>query len=179
MNDVYLLAVGLSMDTFAVSVGLGSKHKIDQNRLAFTAAVYFGVIQALMTLVGYFSGRGLSVWITEKAPFFSCLVLTLIGCKMIYESFSIGIENEFQNITHRILLMLAVATSIDAMAAGFSLASSNINPLSAGLIIGVITCFSSYVGVIIGANRGAKLEGKAEFFGGAILILIGLKSAIL
>ena len=94
---------------------------------------------------------------------------------MIYESFNTGIENELKNITHQVMLVLAIATSIDAMAAGFVLNLLNVNVLFSCLVIGVITYLLSYVGVLVGEKSGTKLENKAELFGGVVLILIGLK----
>jgi putative Mn2+ efflux pump MntP len=176
MIDVFLLAMALSMDTFAVSIGLGSKHKIPQNRLALMAGAYFGTLQALMVLIGYLGGKGISTWVTSYAPLVTCVLLSLIGAKMIYESFATGIEDDIKNITHRIMLMLAIGTSMDAMAAGFSLTLMKISPMLASLVIGIITWFFSYIGVIIGTKNGTKLEGKAELFGGVVLILIGLKA---
>ena len=94
---------------------------------------------------------------------------------MIYESFSEGIEEDISNITHRVMLILAIATSIDAMAAGFALTLIDVGPFVACLIIGVTTYIFSYAGVFIGTKSGTWLESKAEFFGGVVLILIGLK----
>lgn len=102
-------------------------------------------------------------------------LLLLIGVKMIYESFSEGIEEDIKKITHKVMFILAVATSIDAMAAGFTLTLIEVNPLIACAIIGVTTFIFSLVGVFIGAKSGTLLESKAELLGGTILILIGLK----
>jgi len=98
---------------------------------------------------------------------------------MIFESFAEGIEEDIKIITHRVMLMLAIATSIDAMAAGFALTLLDVSPLIACFIIGVTTFIFSYIGVFIGTRSGTWLESKAELFGGVVLILIGLKILLL
>lgn len=175
MIEVLLLAIALSMDAFAVSIGLGSKHKLKPTSLALMSGAYFGLFQALMPLIGYLGGKGVLGWVEEYASLISFLLLVLIGGKMIFESFAEGIEEDILNITHRVMLMLAIATSIDAMAAGFALTLLDINPFIACFIIGVTTFLFSYIGVFIGTKSGTWLESKAEFFGGVVLILIGLK----
>jgi putative Mn2+ efflux pump MntP len=175
MIEVVLLAVALSMDAFAVSIGLGSKQQTTPLALAIKAGAYFGLFQALMPLIGYLGGRGVLGWIEDYAHWVAFLLLALIGGKMIYESFSEGIEEDISKITHRVMLMLAIATSIDAMAAGFTLTLLDINPFIACLIIGFTTFAFSWVGVFIGVKSGTWLESKAEFSGGVILMIIGLK----
>ncbi|MEJ2395651.1 MAG: manganese efflux pump MntP family protein [Candidatus Thiodiazotropha sp.] len=175
MIEVVFLAVALSMDAFAVSIGLGSKQKTMPLALAIKAGAYFGLFQALMPLVGYLGGKGVLGWIEDYAHWVAFLLLALIGGKMIYESFSEGIEEDISKVTHRVMLILAIATSIDAMAAGFTLTLLDINPFIACLIIGFTTFAFSWAGVFIGIKSGTWLESKAEFSGGAILILIGLK----
>lgn len=175
MIEVLLLAIALSMDAFAVAIGLGSKQKSNPNSLALLAAVYFGLFQGLMPLIGYLGGKGLLGWVAEYASMVAFLLLVLIGAKMIFESFSEGIEENLTKITHRVLLTLAIATSIDAMAAGFALTLLNVNPFIACFIIGVTTFLFSYIGVFIGVRSGTWLESKAEFLGGVVLILIGIK----
>lgn len=175
MIEVLLLAVALSMDAFAVSIGLGSKQKTSTIALALKAGLYFGIFQALMPLIGYLGGKGVLGWIEDYAHWVAFLLLVLIGGKMIYESFAEGIEEDISKITHRVMLMLAIATSIDAMAAGFTLTLLEINPFIACLIIGIATFVFSFLGVFIGEKSGTWLESKAEFVGGVILILIGLK----
>ena len=163
------------MDAFAVSFGLGSKHKIKPTSLALMSGAYFGVFQALMPLIGYLGGKGVLGWVEDYASWIAFFLLVLIGGKMIFESFAEGIEEDIKIITHRVMLMLAIATSIDAMAAGFALTLLEISPFIACLIIGVTTFIFSYIGVFIGTRSGTWLESKAELFGGVVLILIGLK----
>ena len=178
MIDVLILAMALSMDAFAVSIGLGSKHKKTAVSLALMSGIYFGLFQALMPLIGYIGGKGILGWVESYAPWVAFALLLLIGVKMIYESFAEGIEEDIAIITHRVMMMLAIATSIDAMAAGFTLTILEVNPFVACVIIGVTTFCFSWVGVFVGTKSGTWLESKAEFVGGVTLILIGLKIII-
>ena len=175
MIEVLILAIALSMDAFAVSIGLGSKQPKNVTSLAFSAAVYFGLFQALMPLIGFMGGKGILGWVEGYAHWIAFGLLILIGGKMIYESFAEGIEEDISQITHRVMFILAVATSIDAMAAGFTLNLLSVNPFIACAIIGVTTFIFSWAGVLVGVKSGTWLESKAEFFGGVVLILIGLK----
>lgn len=175
MIEVLILAVALSMDAFAVSIGLGSKHEKKTRALAVQAAIYFGVFQALMPLIGFLGGKGVLGWVEGYAHWIAFFLLILIGGKMIYESFSEGIEDDVAQITHKMMLILAIATSIDAIAAGFTLTIIDVNPFIACLVIGVTTFIFSWIGVYVGAKSGTFLESKAELFGGVILILIGFK----
>lgn len=175
MTDVLLLAVALSMDAFAVSIGLGSKHKNARISLGALSALYFGLFQGVMPLIGYLGGKGVLSWIEAYAPWVAFALLLLIGGKMLYESFAEGIEEDIVQITHRIMLILAIATSVDAMAAGFTLTLLPVNPFVACFIIGATTFIFSWLGVFIGAKSGTWLESKAEFLGGIVLILIGIK----
>lgn len=175
MIEVLLLAIALSMDAFAVSIGLGSKEKNRLAPLALKAALYFGIFQGLMPLLGYLGGKGVLGWVEEYAHWVAFGLLLLIGIKMIYESFAEGIEEDLAQITHRVMLMLAIATSIDAMAAGFSLTLLPVNPLLACAIIGITTFGFSWLGVYVGNKTGTRLESRAELAGGLVLILIGFK----
>lgn len=175
MLEVVILAIALSMDAFAVSIGLGSKQKSKPTTLAVKSGIYFGIFQAFMPLFGYLGGKGIFGWIESFAPWVAFLLLSLVGGKMIYESFSEGIEEDITEVTHRVMLTLAIATSIDAMAAGFTLTLLSVNPFLACLIIGATTYAFSFLGVFIGWRSGTWLECKAELLGGVILIFIGLK----
>ena len=175
MLEVILLAIALSMDAFAVSIGLGAKHKRNPLQLALMSGCYFGLFQALMPLIGYLGGKGVLGWVEAYAPWIAFVLLALIGGKMIYEAFSEGVEESIAIISQRVMLMLAIATSIDAMAAGFALTLLDTGPFLACLIIGVTTFVFSWAGVFIGTTSGTWLESKAELLGGVVLILIGLK----
>lgn len=173
MFEVIVLAVALSMDAFAVSIGLGSKRSA--RGLGLKAGIYFGVFQGLMPFIGYLGGRGVLSWVDAYAHWIAFGLLALIGAKMIYEGLQEGIEEDIKSITHKVMLILAIATSIDAMAAGFSLTLLDVNAYLACLIIGVTTFAFSWAGVLIGKNSGTWLESRAEIFGGTVLILMGIK----
>lgn len=178
MTEVLLLSFALAMDAFAVSIGLGVKSNKFDKQLAFKASFLFGIFQALMPLIGYLASIGLGTLIASIDHWIAFILLTLIGGKMIYESYGQNTEDEIKSITNKILLLLALATSIDAMAAGFTLNLLELNPYISMLIIGCITFLFSFLGVVIGSRSGGFLEEKAEKLGGIILILIGLKILI-
>lgn len=176
MIEVFILAVALSMDAFAISIGLGAKKNTPN--LALMAGLYFGIFQALMPLVGYLAGEEVLGWIAAYTNWIAFGLLVLIGAKMIYEGVQEGIEEDIANITQKMMLVLAIATSIDAMAAGFSLTLLPANPYIACLVIGVVTFVFSVAGVFIGRHFGTWLENKAEIFGGIVLILMGIKMLV-
>ncbi len=177
MFEVIVLAIALSMDAFAVSIGLGAQEK--SSRLSLTAGLFFGVFQAFMPFIGYWGGKGVLNWVDAYAPLIAFSLLALIGGKMIYEGLQEDIEDTPAAITHKTLFVLAIATSIDAMAAGFSLNLLDISPYLACLTIGLTTFALSWAGVHIGKRSGTWLESKAEIFGGAVLVLIGFKMLLL
>jgi putative Mn2+ efflux pump MntP len=177
MLEVLILAIALSMDAFAVSIGLGAKK--NSRGLAIKAGLYFGIFQALMPFIGYLGGRGVLGWAEAYSHLIAFGLLALIGAKMIYEGVQKGVEEDITVVTHKRMLILAIATSIDAMAAGFSLMLLDVNPYIACLVIGAITFTFSWIGVFIGRNSGTWLESKAEFFGGTVLILMGTKMLFL
>jgi putative Mn2+ efflux pump MntP len=177
MFEVIVLAIALSMDAFAVSIGLGSKGDI--KGLGLKAGLFFGAFQALMPFIGYLGGKGVLGWVDDYAHWIAFGLLALIGGKMIYEGLQEGIEEDIAEITNRMMLLLAIATSIDAMAAGFSLTLLDIDAWLACLIIGATTFAFSWAGVLIGKRSGTWLEDKAEIFGGVVLILIGIKMLVM
>jgi manganese efflux pump family protein len=173
MIEVFILAIALSMDAFAVSIGLGAKKNVPN--LALKAGLFFGAFQALMPLIGYLGGKGVLGWVENYTHWIAFGLLALIGAKMIYEGVQEGVEEEIADVTNKVLLLLAIATSIDAMAAGFSLTLLDANPYLACLVIGITTFGFSLAGVSIGRKSGTWLESKAEIFGGSVLILLGFK----
>lgn len=177
MFEVIVLAIALSMDAFAVSIGLGSKG--GTRGLGLKTGIYFGVFQGLMPFIGYLGGRGILGLIDAYAHWIAFGLLALIGAKMIYEGLQEGIEEDIIAVTNKMMLILSIATSIDAMAAGFSLTFLNVNAYLACLIIGVTTFAFSWAGVQIGKNSGTWLESRAEIFGGTVLILMGIKILVL
>ena len=178
MFELLLLAVALSMDAFAVAIGLGAKKTNTIVALPLKVGLFFGTFQALMPLIGYLGGQGLLGFTQQYNKWIAFILLVLIGIKMIYEGLREGVEEEIQTITHKLLLTLALATSIDAMAAGFSLMFLPVHPLIACGIIGLVTFVLSVLGTYIGRFVGSWLEGKAEVLGGIVLIIVGLKIAM-
>ena len=171
--ELFILAVGLSMDAFAVSVCKGlSLGKIKAKHMCL-AGIWFGGFQALMPLVGYFLGRFFADVITKYSHWIAFALLAFLGAKMIKESFES--EELDDNMGWKIMLVLAVATSIDASAVGVTFAFLDVNILFAVIVIGVTTFAFSAAGVKIGSVFGEKYKSKAEIAGGIILILIGLK----
>ena len=195
MFELVLLAIALAMDAFAVAIGLGAKSQKQSQvyilRLAIYAALYFGIAQGVMPLIGYLLGAAMLSWLAAAAPWIGGFILIALGGKMLYEAFSGEVEamvedanvsvntinstNSTSDINHRTMFTLAIATSIDAMAAGFTLNVLSINAWLACLIIAVVTAGFSLVGVYLGERSGTWLEDKAEILGGLVLILIGLK----
>jgi putative Mn2+ efflux pump MntP len=174
MLDILILAIALSMDAFAVSIGLGAK-RCSIAVSGLKAGLFFGGFQAAMPFIGYLGGRGILGWVDAYAHWIAFGLLTLIGAKMLYEGLQEGIEEDIANVSDKMMLLLAIATSIDAMAAGFSLTLINFNAYLACIIIGITTFAFSWTGVLIGRQSGTWLESKAEIFGGAVLILMGIK----
>ena len=178
MLEVLLLSFALSMDAFAVSIGLGVKSQTFDKKLALKVGLFFGFFQAFMPLVGYLASIGLGSFITEIDHWVAFVLLAGIGGKMLYESYQEKTEEEIAIVTNKVLLLLAIATSIDAMAAGFTLGLLDLNPFLSMLLIGVITFLFSFSGVFVGTKGGSFLEDKAEKLGGIVLIGIGLKILI-
>lgn len=171
------LAVALATDAFAVSVTIGAAHRKPAVNHAFRAAFAFGVFQAVMPILGWLVGLGFVKAVEDYDHWIAFGLLGVIGSKMIYESFKIKeVEKRFDLLNIRTLLILAVATSIDAFAVGvtfsFLLAGS---VMMAVIIIGSVTFTLSYVGVYIGKSMGHLFESAAEVLGGVILIGIGTK----
>ncbi len=177
MFEIIILSIALSMDAFAVSIGLGAKKYTPG--LAFKAGLFFGTFQALMPFIGYLGGRGILGWVEDYAHWIAFLLLAAVGVKMIYEGLHEGIEDDIAFVTNKLMLFLAVATSIDAMAAGFSLTLLETNPYVACIVIGMVTFVFSVMGVIIGRRSGTWFESKAEIFGGMVLVMMGFKMLFL
>ncbi len=174
--ELLLLAVGLSMDAFAVSVCKGLSVRHLKLRHMLVSGLYFGAFQALMPLIGYWLGAGFSDMIAAYDHWICFVLLLLIGGNMIHESFG-GVEDDMQNqsFSVSVMLPLAVATSIDALAVGVSFAFLQVQILPAAVLIGITTFIFGMIGVKIGNVFGAKYEARAELIGGVIFILIGTK----
>lgn len=174
--SLFIIAVGLSMDAFAVSVckGLALKKVTPSN--AVTVGVWFGGFQAFMPLVGYLLGSRFESYITSVDHWIAFVLLSLIGGSMIHEAFSQK-EEECQDasLTPKAMLLLAIATSIDALAVGVTFAFLQVSIVPAVAFIGIITFILSVIGVKAGSIFGTRYQSKAELAGGIILILMGIK----
>lgn len=173
--ELFVLAVGLSMDAFAVSICKGlSLGKIRVKHMCIAGA-WFGGFQALMPLIGYYLGSVFSHIITTYDHWIAFVLLAIIGGNMIKESLDKDEEKADASMSVKSMFLLAVATSIDALAVGVTFAFLDVNIIPAVSFIGIITFICSALGVKIGSIFGTKYKSKAEFFGGAVLIIIGLK----
>ena len=174
--ELFLLAVGLSMDAFAVAVCKGLATESMRPRHMVIVGLWFGGFQALMPLVGYFLGAAFQKYITAVDHWVAFVLLVLIGGNMIRESFSCEAEHADGSLSPVVMAPMAVATSIDALAVGITFALlPDVQIVPAVSFIGVITFLLSALGVKVGNVFGARYKSKAEFLGGAILVLLGLK----
>lgn len=174
--ELFLLAIALSMDTFAVSVCKGlAMDKITFKKAALIG-LWFGGFQAGMPLLGYLLGSQFHKYIVSIDHWIAFALLAFIGGKMIHEAFSKeDCDTESGSLKAKVMFMLAVATSIDSLAVGITFAFLQVNIFAAVLFIGAITFIISVIGVKTGSIFGFKYKSKAELAGGIILILLGVK----
>lgn len=175
--EIFLIGIGLSMDAFAVAVCRGLKMQKLNVKHTAVIALFFGGFQALMPLIGWFLGKQFEKYITAVDHWIAFALLAFIGGKMIYDSFKKDDDDQGEKDVFNLkeIFVMAVATSIDALAVGITFAFLSVNIWSSISIIGVTTFVLSAVGVLIGHKFGAKYKNKAELAGGVILVLIGLK----
>ena len=175
--ELFFIAVGLSMDAFAVSICKGLACREQNLRHNLLAGLYFGGFQGLMPAIGWLLGVRFSAAITSIDHWIAFVLLALIGFNMIKESREEEEEEEkpYAGINFKELLILAVATSIDALAVGVTFAFLQVNIVPAITIIGCTTFVISIAGVYVGNVFGSRYKSRAELTGGVILILIGLK----
>lgn len=176
--ELLVLALGLSMDAFAVSICKGLSVPKLQAKHCLICGVYFGGFQALMPLIGWALGIRFQSMITNIDHWIAFALLAVIGANMIKESFSKEEECPDASFGFKTMLTLAVATSIDALAVGVTFAFLDVSIVPAVLLIGATTFVCSTVGVKIGNVFGNRFQSKAEFLGGLVLIAIGLKILI-
>ena len=173
---IVIIAIGLAMDAFAVSIVSGAAYKQLHIKHALRLALFFGGFQAFMPLIGFLAGLTVKQHIANYDHWVAFALLTAVGAKMIYESTKIKPADEnSQPFNIPVLLALSVATSIDALAVGITLSLLRIPIVTAAVIIGLVTFALSYIGVFIGKNFGHFFESKIEALGGIILIAIGFK----
>lgn len=175
--ELFILAIGLSMDAFAVAISKGLSMKKMSFKNAIIIGVYFGIFQAGMPLIGYFLGTRFEDKITAFDHWVAFFLLGFIGINMIREALSPDDEEDGENISlgFKTMSVLAIATSIDALAVGVTFAFFKVNIISAVSFIGIITFTLSVLGVKIGNVFGSKYKSKAELMGGLILIGMGIK----
>lgn len=178
--EIFLVGIGLSMDAFAVSICKGLAMPAVNKKQALLIGAYFGVFQALMPLAGWLLGSQFARHVTKLAPWIAFVLLAWIGGSMLRESLSKKEEDEEVEpveLRHKELFLLAVATSIDALAVGvsFSMVELSVPIGAAAALIGCTTFAISVGGVFVGHIFGARYKNRAEFVGGAILLLIGVK----
>lgn len=173
--ELFILAVGLSMDAFAVSVCKGLAMPKITVKKTLIVGLWFGGFQALMPAIGYLLGVQFRDQITSIDHWIAFILLGIIGANMIKEACSGDCEEENDSLDIKTMFLLAVATSIDALAVGITFAFLNVHLLAAVSFIGVTTFTLSAIGVKIGNVFGTKYKSKAEFAGGVILILLGFK----
>ncbi len=173
--EILLISLGLAMDAFAVSVCKGLAMKKMSWKKAIIIGLYFGVFQAVMPTIGFFLGTTFERFITNIDHWIAFILLVGIGINMIKEAFDEESENRNDNVDIKTMLVLSIATSIDALAIGITFACLKMHILIPVITIGVTTFIISVIGVKIGNRFGDKYEKKAETMGGIILILLGTK----
>lgn len=175
ITEILLIGVALSMDAFAVSAVSGMSIKNISARDILLLAVAFGGFQGLMPLTGFYAGSLFAAFMNTWAPYIACVLLSVVGGKMIYDTIK-GEADALSSITVKLVLIQAVATSIDALAVGVGMAAAgNVNIWQAAGLIAATTFCLTIAAVKIGQILGAALAEKAGFLGGVILIIIGIK----
>ena len=182
LMELFLIGVGLSMDAFAVSICKGLAMEKVNKKQAFIIGLYFGGFQALMPLIGWFLGIRFQQYITSIDHWIAFVLLVFIGGKMIVEAVRDPYVEEIGKkdppLDHKEMFLLAVATSIDALAVGITFAFLDTPIVEATVIIGLTTFFLSILGVVVGNFFGTRYKKKAEIVGGIILVAIGVKILI-
>ena len=172
---LFITAVGLSMDAFAVSICKGLAMKKLSWKKAIIIGLWFGGFQALMPLIGYLLGATFTSIVSDFDHWVAFFLLGIIGFNMIRDSFFKDDDKQDDNFSFRTMLMLAVATSIDALAVGVSFAFLSVDLWVSVALIGITTFILSAIGLKIGNIFGNKYKSKAEFTGGIVLVLMGIK----
>lgn len=175
LSELIIIAIGVSMDAFAVSICKGLSVRSLQPKHACLTALWFGGFQALMPLIGYYLGVSFADFVSSVDHWIAFILLGIIGGNMIKESFSKDECEYTPDFSFRTMLSLALATSIDALAIGVSFAFLRVNIWTSVLIIGLTTGAFSAVGMVVGKWFGCRYKSKAEFAGGFILVAMGVK----
>ncbi len=174
--EILLLAVGLAMDAFAVSLGIGASGRACTPRACFRLCFHFGLFQFMMPILGWLGGTGLARFIGGVDHWVAFGLLAFVGGRMVWGAFVDEEEIKPDDPSRgRTLVMLAVATSIDALAVGLSLAMLGVHVLRPSIVIGVVAAGLSLLGLVLGRRLGLALGKKAELVGGLVLVGIGLR----
>ena len=171
------IAVALAMDAFAVALSAGVQLNPITGRQLFRLGFHFGLFQGMMPVIGWLAGMGLRQFVTVYAPWIAFVLLSLVGGKMIYEAITDQDDNEKRRDPTKgaTMVMLSIATSIDALAVGFSISLLGIAIWTPAVAIGIITAALTVAGMLLGRKIGTIWGGRVEILGGAILIGLGLK----
>lgn len=173
--ELIILAIGLSMDAFAIAICKGLSVKKVEIKHYIITGIWFGGFQALMPLIGFILGANFVSYVSEYDHWIAFILLFLIGLNMIIESRKNEVDKKSSDFSFSTMLMFSIANSIDALAAGITLGLENVNIWSTILLIGIITFIFSVAGLKIGNKFGIMYKSKAEITGGVILILIGVR----
>ena len=174
--EILFIAISMSMDAFAVCLGVGTQERASGPRPIFRLAFHFGLFQFLMPIIGWFAGTTVLRYISAYEQWLAFGLLVFVGIRMILSSFGPN-SNEQKNDPSRgwTLVLLAFATSIDALAIGFSLGLVGVMIWYPAVIIGVVTGLISWLGILLGNRLGTKFGKRMEIIGGIILILMGVR----
>ncbi len=175
LPEVLVIAVALALDCFAVSLAAGTTITAGRLRVALSIAIAFGIFQSLMTVAGWFAGTWLTPFIAAYDHWIAFILLAVIGVKMIREGLSDDSSEAKEYLNLQVLLVLAVATSLDALGVGLSFALLEVPILVPSIIIGLISFLLSFAGVFIGYRLAGWMGRPVEIFGGIVLILIGIR----
>ena len=177
--EILIIAIGLAMDVFAVSLGAATTQHVNNRRAEFRLWWHFGLFQALMPILGWLLGSTVTAWIAPIDHWIAFGLLSFVGVRMVRSGFDSASESFETNPTRgRTMVMLSIATSIDALAIGLSLALLDVTIWYPSIIIGVVSSTLSFAGLRLGRMLGEKFGKRMEIIGGAILILIGLRILI-
>jgi putative Mn2+ efflux pump MntP len=174
--EIFLIALSMSMDAFAVCLGAGAQVRTSGRRPVFRLAFHFGLFQFLMPVIGWFAGTTIVRYISAYDHWAAFGLLAFVGIRMIRSGFQADAGEQNNDPSRGLtLVLLAFATSIDALAVGFSLGLVGVTILYPAVVIGVVTGLISWLGIFLGNRLGQKLGKRMEIIGGIVLILIGIR----
>ncbi len=177
---ILLIAIGLAMDSFAVSLAIGTTTLCNDRRSILSVTLHFGVFQAVMPVLGWLAGTTIARFIAAYDHWVAFGLLAYIGVSMIISGFKLGVKTEIIDPNNeKTLLMLSLATSIDALAVGLSMALLSINIVLPVIIIGIVTMALSELGLHVGDRLGLKFGKTIKIIGGMILLFIGIRIVII